>query len=162
MKERSLNDELERTWMFLYATSKSPKRRRSFFESLPQPPWADDGAPEWMKELQTGQGQEGIEGPNDRILAAALERGFVSYSHFPIFETRLRQLRHYMDNQKPTGFRQLWVDRRDSINYYGFWGFVVIGALTILLALVSLAVSIAQAVASFRALDLGTPSTSHN
>jgi len=65
-----------------------------------------------------------------------------------------------MDNQKPTGFRQLWVDRRDSLNYYTFWGVIAIGVLAILLALVSLAVSIAQAVASFRALDLGTPSAS--
>jgi hypothetical protein len=162
LKERSLNDELERTWMFLYATSKSPKQRRSFFESLPRPPWADDGAPEWMKEQQTGQPQERIEGPHDRILTAALRKGYISYSQFPIFETRLRQLRHYMNNQKPTGFRQLWIDRRDSLNYYGFWGFVVIGVLTILLALVSLAVSIAQAVASFRALDLGIPSATPN
>jgi hypothetical protein len=155
-----LNDELERTWMFLYTTSKSPKQRKSFYEHLPRPPWADDGAPEWMKEQQTGQPRRGIEGPHERILTAALKDASVYYSRFPIFETRIRQLRHYMDNQKPIGFRQLWVDRRNSFNYYTFWGFVVVGILTILLALVSLAASIAQAVASFRALDPGIPSTS--
>lgn len=159
LKEKSLNDELERTWVFLYATSKSPKQRRSFYERLPRPPWANDGAPKWMKEQQTGQPQR-IEESHQRILSAALRKGFVRYAQFPIFETRLRQLRHYMDNQKPRGFRQLWVDRRDSLNYYTFWGVIIIGVLTILLALVSLAVSIAQAVASFRALDLGAPSAS--
>ena len=156
-----MNDELEQTWAFLYATSKYPKQRRSFYERLPRPPWADDGAPEWMKNQQTGQPQ-GIEEPYQHILRVASKKGFVPYAQFPIFETRLRQLRHYMDNQKPRGFRQLWVDRRDSLNYYTFWGVIIIGVLAILLALVSLAVSIAQAVASFRALDLGAPSASEN
>jgi hypothetical protein len=157
LKEKSLNDELGRTWVFLYATSKYPKQRRSFYERLPRPPWADDDTSEWMKEQQTGQPQ-GIEELHQRILSVALRKGFVPYAQFPIFETRLRQLRHYMDNQKPRGFRQLWVDRRDSLNYYTFWGVVIIGVLAILLALASLAVSIAQAVASFRALDSGAPS----
>jgi hypothetical protein len=159
LKEKSLNDELERTWMFLYATSKSPKQRRSFHERLPRPPWADDGAPEWMKEQQTGQPQ-GIEESHRRILGVALRKGFVPYAQFPIFETRLRQLRHYMDNHKPRGFRQLWVDRRDSLKYYTFWGAIIIGVLAILLTLASLVMSIAQTVASFRALDRGAPSAS--
>jgi hypothetical protein len=157
LKEK-LNKELELTWAFLYSTTKNEKRRISFYNRLPPPPWAKDGTPEWMKEQQMGKPQPGmIERPRDRILMVSLGQGLVQYSQFPIFETRLRQLRNYMDNQKPRGLRQLWIDKRDSSNYYAFWGVIVIGVLTIFLALVSLAVSIAQAWASFRALDLANP-----
>lgn len=157
LKEVSLNEELERTWAFLYGTSKKEKQRISFYDRLAPPPWAEDGAPDWMKERQMGKAQPGIKKPRDLILTASLRKGLVPYSQFPIFETRLRQLRYYMDNQKPRGLRQLWIDKRDSLNYYTFWGVIAIGVLTIFLALVSIVVSIAQAWASFRALDLATP-----
>lgn len=78
------------------------------------------------------------------------------YSEFIIFENRIRQLVHYMDTQKPQGFRQLWRDKRDTLSYYTFWGVIIIGGLSVFPELFSLAVSIAQMVASFRALDLGT------
>jgi hypothetical protein len=77
----------------------------------------------------------------------------VSYDQFPLFETRLRQLRRYMDSQKPRGLRQLWKDNRDSLGYYTFWGVIIFGGLTVVLALFSLSVSVAQTVAAFRALD---------
>ncbi len=83
---------------------------------------------------------------------SALNKDPISYSQFPIFEKRLRQLRHHMDNQKPRGFRQLWNDRRDSLTYYTFWGVIVLGIITVFLALASLAVGVVQAVASFQAL----------
>jgi AraC-like DNA-binding protein len=157
IEENLLKLELERTWALLHATSKSPKKRIAFYDQLPPPPWAKDGTPGWMKEEHTGYERKEIQSSHDRIMTAALKKGFVSYSHFPIFAIRLRQLRHYMDNQKPTSFRQLWIDKRDSLGYYTFSALIVIGVLGILLALVSLAVSIAQAVASFRALGPGPP-----
>ena len=157
LKEKSLNEELERTWAFLYATSQNEMRRISFYNRLPLPLWVEDGMPEWMKEQQMEKPQPGIKRPRDGILMASFGRGLVPYSRFPIFETRLRQLRNYMDNQKPRGLRQLWIDKRDSANYYTFWGVITIGVLTIFLALVSLAVGIIQAWASVRALDLATP-----
>ncbi|TGO46435.1 hypothetical protein BCON_0325g00030 [Botryotinia convoluta] len=76
------------------------------------------------------------------------------YSDFGIFENRVRQLKHYMDSQKPRGFRQLWREKRDALNYYTFWGFIIFGASTLFLAIVLLAVSAAQAVAAFKALDI--------
>lgn len=81
------------------------------------------------------------------------------YSQFDIFENRVRQLKFYMDSQKPRGFRQLWRDKRDALNYYTFWGVIIFGASTLFLAIVSLAVSAAQAVAAFKALDI--PPSSH-
>ena len=80
------------------------------------------------------------------------------YSGFIIFENRIRQLVFYMNTQKPQGLRQLWRDKRDTLNYYTFWGVIIFGGLSVFLALFSLAVSVAQTVASFRALNLGPSS----
>ncbi|APA08627.1 hypothetical protein sscle_04g033970 [Sclerotinia sclerotiorum 1980 UF-70] len=78
----------------------------------------------------------------------------LQFSEFDLLEDRVRRLRHYMDSQKPRGFRQLWRDKRDVLNYCTFWGVIIFGALSVFLAFASLAVGIAQAVASFEALNL--------
>lgn len=61
-----------------------------------------------------------------------------------------------MDQQKPHGLRQLLRDSRDALNYYTFMGVIIFGSLSILLALASLAVGIAQTYASFKALDVSS------
>jgi hypothetical protein len=48
-----------------------------------------------------------------------------------------------MDSQKPRGIRQLWRGKSDVLNYYTFWGVITFGALSVFLALASLAVGIA-------------------
>jgi len=58
-----------------------------------------------------------------------------------------------MDSRKPRGLSQLWKDNRDSLNYYTFWGVIILGGLGVFLAICSLAVSVAQTVAAFRALE---------
>jgi hypothetical protein len=96
-----------------------------------------------------------------RTQNAALNKTSISFAEFPVLETRLRQLRHYMDTQRPRGIRQLWRDNRDSSNYYTFWLVVGFGLLSVTLAMFSLAVSAAQTWASFRALDMSSsPSVS--
>lgn len=61
-----------------------------------------------------------------------------------------------MDQQKPHGLRQLLSDSRDALNYYTFMGVIIFGSLSILLALASLAVGIAQTYAAFKALDVSS------
>ena len=78
----------------------------------------------------------------------------IRFDHCGIFENRVRILKAYMDMQKPSGLRALWRDKRDSGQWYTFWLVSIIGGIGILLALASLAVSIAQTVASFRALNI--------
>jgi hypothetical protein len=87
-----------------------------------------------------------------RIKYALPQKDELPYSDFPLLETRLRQLRHYMDTQKPRGLRQLWRDKRDSLNYFTFWGVIIFGVSSLLLALFSLLVEIAQTIASFKSL----------
>ena len=74
------------------------------------------------------------------------------YSAYPIFGDRLRELKGYMDKQRPKNLRQLFKDRRDTVGYWAFWAVVAVGGLSILLALISIAVSSAQVVAGFRAI----------
>jgi hypothetical protein len=91
------------------------------------------------------------------MLNSALSKDLIPYSKFTVYESRLRQLRHCMDSQKPRDFRQLWNDNRDSLTYYTFWGVILFGGVGILLAFFSLAVGVAQAVAGFKALQLASP-----
>jgi len=74
------------------------------------------------------------------------------YSSYPIFGQRLRELQKYMEKQKPRNLRQLWKDRRDTVGYWAFWAVIVVGGLSVLLSLISIAISSAQAVAGFQAL----------
>lgn len=97
--------------------------------------------------------------PFGPIGRAAKDGTPVSYAEFPLFETRLRDLRHYMDTVRPRGFRQLWKDNRNSLSYWTFWCVIWFGVITVLLTLFALAVGIAQTIASFRALALATPAS---
>ncbi|KAL2069543.1 hypothetical protein VTL71DRAFT_14222 [Oculimacula yallundae] len=54
-----------------------------------------------------------------------------------------------MDNQAPTGIRGLWRDKRNSYSFYTLWLVIIFGGTSILLALLSLAVSAAQTWAAF-------------
>ena len=77
----------------------------------------------------------------------------ISYSQFPIYEQRLRELRSYMDSQQPKGLRALWKDKRNSNTYYTFWFVVVFGSLSVLLGFCGLAVAIAQTWAQYQTLN---------
>jgi hypothetical protein len=173
-----LDKEVAQSWAFLFVTSRNSKTRSQNYDEFLEssvPKWLDDTSPKWLRSLHLGTLIEGDEGDEDndddvyfyvltynyrRVLGAALNKDPVSYAQFPVFETRLRQLQHYMGSQKPRGLRQLWKDNRDSLNYYTFWGVIVFGLLSVFLAFFSLAVSVAQTVASFRALELATPPAS--
>jgi hypothetical protein len=77
----------------------------------------------------------------------------VPYDYFGRYEQRIRILRHYMDTRKPTGFRNLWHDRRDSLTYFTFWAVLIFGGLSILLAALGVALGVAQTIAAYRQLE---------
>ena len=159
INQNALDKEVRQTLAFLFATSKSPQKRLQHYEvslKFIKPDWSHKVTPNWLRnrhlrtwnsanhmdryDLETIRSYYGV-------LVGALNKELVTYARFPIFETRLRQLRHYMDSQKPRGFRQLWKDNRDSLNYYTFWGVIIFGLLSVFLAFFSLAVSVAETVA---------------
>jgi hypothetical protein len=144
--------EIRLSWAILCTTANvSSKKDLINYDQIPQPSWifGDEGEFQKSKHLA---GYDRIFRPDTKTTTHSITR---PYSEFTIFENRIRQLAFYMDTQKPQGFRQLWRDKRDTLNYYTFWGVIIFGGLSVFLALVSLAVSIAQTVASFRALNLG-------
>jgi len=120
-----------------------------------------DTVKQYLRDKHLGKGIKSIGVPGSSTLKDAYAQSAsaystktpLSYDHFPVFEARLRQLRLHMDNQKPRGLRQLWRDNRDSLNYYTFWGVIIFGVLSVILAMFSLAVSVAQTVAAFRSLE---------
>ncbi|KFZ14757.1 hypothetical protein V501_03064 [Pseudogymnoascus sp. VKM F-4519 (FW-2642)] len=149
----------------LFATSPHHKDRVSAYERLGKPDWHSGGRgaddyynthPNAYAELRTFHLQSDAYRYRLRYKKtqqAALNKISMPFAEFPTLESRLRQLRHYMDDQKPRGIRQLWRDNRDSSNYYTFWLVLAFGLLSVTLAMFSLAVSVAQTWASFRALD---------
>jgi len=74
------------------------------------------------------------------------------YEEFGHFESRIRQLKTYMDSKKPKTSKQLWKDARDATPWWTFWAVAFFGAASVFLALASFAVSIAQTVGTFEAL----------
>lgn len=159
----TLNTELVSSWAILFATSPHHKDKISAYDQLGKPKWhrrdrvydyynthPDAYADVRFEHLQ--QGGSLFDSGYRESLKAAFNKPRMTFAEFPVLESRLRQLRHYMDIQKPRGIRQLWRDNRDSSNYYTFWIAISFGLLTIILAMGSLAVSIAQTWALFRAL----------
>lgn len=74
------------------------------------------------------------------------------FAKYVIWGDRLRQLKAYMDGQKPGGIRGLWVDKRDSSQWFTFWAVVIFGSIGLLLSFLGLIVGIVQAVGTFKAL----------
>ncbi|KAK4941379.1 hypothetical protein LTR10_018648 [Elasticomyces elasticus] len=75
------------------------------------------------------------------------------FERYRIWGDRLRELKAYMDSQKPGGIRGLWADKRDSGQWYTFWAVLIIGGLGLLISFLGLVAGIVQAVASFKALN---------
>ena len=76
------------------------------------------------------------------------------YDEFPVWGVRILALKLYMDQQRPSGLRGLWHDTRNIHAWWTFWAVLVFGVATLILTLISIGVSVAQTVASFKALEL--------
>lgn len=166
-----MNSDLISSWAILFATSRHEKDRALAYDQLDSPGWhlrdivrvVYDAYPNSYAEIKALHLGSNPNRPDRyrRTQNAALNKTSIAFAEFPVLETRLRQLRHYMDTQRPRGIRRLWRDKRDSSNYYTFWLVVGFGLLSVTLAMFSLAVSAAQTWASFRALDMSSsPSVS--
>jgi hypothetical protein len=162
---RKYNRELFITWIILFSSSDSEEELMKAYYNIKLPAWlpplgkskktmATIMDPELrsqnpMIDYHLGKGAE-VQPFKNRISNAQR----INYSEFPIFEHRLRTLRAYMDRAKPRGLLQLWRDNRDSLAYYTFWSAVTFGCMALLLTFFSLAVSVSQTVAAFKALHL--------
>lgn len=157
----AINYEVRKTWAMLFAADRTAKKRKQYYKLVSGEKFLRTFEFDEMRvfkdmrdhHLNAATERHFSNRSYRRTLDSALNKETISYASFPTFETRLRQLRHYMDSQKPRGILQLWKDKRDTLNYYTFWGVIIFGSLSIFLAFFSLAVSVAQTIASFKALN---------
>jgi len=75
-----------------------------------------------------------------------------NYSEYPYFGERLRYMNFVLQMQKPRSLTELWRDQRDSLQWWTFWLVVWFGIASVVLAVGSLATSVAQTWAAFEAL----------
>ncbi|KAF7931548.1 uncharacterized protein EAE98_004284 [Botrytis deweyae] len=112
-------------------------------------PWIEDDSATGRVQSYYESRWENLQG----IIKSKQDKSTIAYSNFGMFEDRVRDLRQYMDHQRPHGLRQLLRDSRDALNYYTFMGVIIFGLLTVFLALASFFVGVAQTYAAFKALD---------
>lgn len=74
------------------------------------------------------------------------------FERYEIWGDRLRQLKAYMDSQKPGGIRGLWADKRDSLQWYTFWAVIIVGGASVMLSVLGLMVAIVRTVGTFKGL----------
>ncbi|KAK4156153.1 hypothetical protein C8A00DRAFT_30965 [Chaetomidium leptoderma] len=75
-------------------------------------------------------------------------------AQFPLFQQRLKTLQFFMDGIQPNRIRSIWRDRRDPRLWWTFWTVVMFGCATLVLAVVSIGLSVWQGVMTQRGLDL--------
>ena len=155
------NNDVARTWELLLSHRRSqydfeeletipfPPELNAYRTSLSKGRLSSQRNLESMMTRRLGQ----IPDLHDKFVPMVELPRALPYSSFGSYEKRLRVLRHYMDTSKPTGFRNLWHDRRDSLAYYTFWGVIILGGLSVVLGLLSLFVGVAQTIAAFKALE---------
>lgn len=171
--------EICSTWSIFFTSKGAEKMSRKEYEKLKAPKWMSLLA---HSELGTWDSEQEIQEESDNSPALShfmgkstlsdfcfetqdhlltrwtnpgkTARERLSYSQFPIYGDRLRELRAYMDSQQPKGLRALWRDKRNSNTYYTFWFVAIFGSLSVFLAMCALAVSIAQTWATFHTMSI--------
>lgn len=63
---------------------------------------------------------------------------------FTVFGPRLLTLQHYNMRQQPSKVKDLWRDRRNPLQWYTFWAVLLIGDVSILLAMLQLLINVVQ------------------
>lgn len=76
------------------------------------------------------------------------ESAYSSQDDFPLFGQRLAKLQEFTLRQQPSRLRDLWRDRRNPLQWYTFWAVLIFGCMSIIIALLQLAVAVAQLAAA--------------
>ena len=75
-------------------------------------------------------------------------------SDFPIFASRLHKVQEYVTGIQPNRIVSLWRDRRDLQRWYTIWAVLIIGGISVLLAIAQIWLSAAQVGIASEALKL--------
>lgn len=74
----------------------------------------------------------GAERFDDTVLSPDRESYWLNRD-FPILRMRLAVLQHQLSSVKPTGWRAIWTDKRDSVQWYTFWAVILFGGAGLIL-----------------------------
>jgi hypothetical protein len=74
---------------------------------------------------------------------------------FPFFGSKLDLINARLSAERPIGVKELWRDRRDSLQWYTLWAVLFIGGFGVVLSLCQTAIGLAQLVVAVRS---STPS----
>ena len=64
--------------------------------------------------------------------------------HFPKLKYRIAVLNQQLVTTKPRGWRELWRDKRDSVQWITFWAVIIIGGIGVLLSLCQVVLGVLQ------------------
>ncbi|EGX90880.1 hypothetical protein CCM_07300 [Cordyceps militaris CM01] len=67
---------------------------------------------------------------------------YSSQDDFPMLGSRLAAIQEFNLRQQPSRLRDLWRDRRNPLQWYTFWAVLVVGGLSIILAILQLTAAI--------------------
>lgn len=168
------SSEISATWAIIFGKMPSTSSLRRVYSAVERPHWLITrteyrefqgyhlGKPPKLGDLLSLDNLRWYPDIESRLTGlwvhfdpAIIERNglTVELEHFPIYEHRLLALRLFMDQQTPRTLQQLWQDNRDSLAFYTFWGVIIFGGVSVILAAFSLALSVAQTVASYKILN---------
>ncbi|KAF8456458.1 hypothetical protein BDZ91DRAFT_852620 [Kalaharituber pfeilii] len=163
-----LTDEIARTFAFLFNSNSASRRIFNKFQAsqkdlkpitpslrmrrrmigeiwTAEDPLMNPNMADWgnIPETNTTRMLNVIQGMRGRV------RGIYKLSHFPYFGQRLLVLERYLNEMKPTSWRELLKDSRDQLQYYTFMIAVVVFVMTVL----GLILSVLQTIASYLQLN---------
>lgn len=122
----ALSYEVNKTWAILFATDAREKNRKEDYKFVDDEELTKNYRIDAYEQVETYNamreihldsiGSLGFREREGGYKSGAFTKELIPYAQFPIFETRLRQLRFYMDSQKAAR-NPLWKDKRDTLNY---------------------------------------------
>jgi hypothetical protein len=156
-----LAKEVRRTWTFLFQPSRMHRQScvRRAYRRLPLPPWLTTyfGQKSTVGDiLDSKQAQYYPENLShqhkNHFRYNYFKKGGFQYSMFPIFKSRIRELREYIDESRPKSFLGVLKDTRNPGVYMITVGAFMLAFIGLLLTLFTLIVGIIQAWASVKAI----------
>lgn len=85
----------------------------------------------------------------DADTVPADQEGYRLSRDFPILRARLAILQQQLGHVKPRGWRTVWKDRRDTVQWYTFWAVIFFGGMGVILSTLQV---ILQAIQTFKGI----------
>lgn len=135
MEVTQLLHEILLSYRLLFGQCKDSRRVFQFMNAFKgEPPEAHDPL---LRRLCTSK--------SVMLPSSCKEREFYRLRRdFPVLRSKIASLQQQMLNLKPRGWREIWKDKRDSVQWYTFWAVIIFGGSGIILAAIQVVLQAAQ------------------